>query len=507
MDLLNVQPRSRWTSLLWKDFHQVKFVILMVAGSSMALQILTTIWGLLEELNQRPSLLVFENIPFWAIVGPTLVALGCCGMLIGHERQSGTWNWQSSLPISWRESLSSKLIVTLLSSLLTFVLLATIPAVLLATQRLTYDWTSIELTEFRVGSLLVFLQVIAVSFVVSLLMRETLNALVATGLLLTVGQALLIALVVDLTYKGAPTIDAKSVVIVAYSIVFTGLAGLLVAYRWRWSNGQFTELFVWRKSVPVSTTHPTLVYLSSAQPSQWRMQFVLSLRNSLGLRLLVLLGPLPIIIFTALRGWWPFAAEMFVPWSIAIFGLTAFAGDRSVGRFQFLADRGVNPTALVTSRLIAAAAWANGFLILYSILVFTWPAITWTATQLRGPLQICNILALFTVAFLVPALLSMAFQKPMFAGGIALVTLLGALAIGSVLSDRASANPEFSGSTVQWIITNPAYWSPIQSVILLATIYTLARRWIVLDDERVRLVAFATVFIVLFLPCIVLALF
>ncbi len=62
----------------------------------------------------------------------------------------------------------------------------------------------------------------------------------------------------------------------------------------------------------------------------------------------------------------------------------------------------------------------------------------------------------------------------------------------------------FEESTLARFCDNPIYWAPIQSVVLLAAIYPLARRWIARDDLLVPLLATGLSMLVLFAPWILL---
>jgi hypothetical protein len=202
-----------------------------------------------------------------------------------------------------------------------------------------------------------------------------------------------------------------------------------------------------------------------------------SWQNSMGLRLVALLVALFFVIVAS--GTSQVAgnlSHMLILLGIFLCGLSVFEGDRALGRFRFLADRGVNPVLLVTSRLAVVVALVVVFLLACSPFVSIPPG------------KLAESLAVLSFAFSVPALMSMAFPKPVMAGGIALV-----LCIGSFVW----------GATSNW--SNFVYCLMIQSALLLATIYALARRWIVLDDLRVPLFAFLVALIILFSPWLVLA--
>src|SRR5690606_11982797 len=105
--------RSRWWyCLLWKDFMQVRPTLIAVVCGGLVMQLLS-----LAAERWLPD--VHELTPIIACVAPILYTIGACGMLVGHERQSGSWEWSSSLPVSWGSALASKLLVTVAGAIFT----------------------------------------------------------------------------------------------------------------------------------------------------------------------------------------------------------------------------------------------------------------------------------------------------------------------------------------------------------------------------------------------------
>src|SRR5690349_6329113 len=103
-----------WRHLLWKDFHQVRPALVGSLGILACLQLLYLV---LQLFANGTGMQTFQHTYTLALLAPTLAAIACSGLLIGHERQTRTWNWSSSLPLDWRWALASKFIVWFVSSL------------------------------------------------------------------------------------------------------------------------------------------------------------------------------------------------------------------------------------------------------------------------------------------------------------------------------------------------------------------------------------------------------
>jgi hypothetical protein len=306
------------------------------------------------------------------------------------------------------------------------------------------------------------------------LIREPINALASAGFALVVGQWLIAAILFGLIFHLDPQQEPIAIASLGMTISILGFIGMILAYRWRWGRGQLAEMRLGiRSTVPMPVVHH-LQYSQGNAPSVWNMLLLHSWRNSIGLRLVGLLGGLLFVMGTT-NTVFSNMSESLILLVVFLCGLSVFEGDRSLGRFRFLADRGVNPALLVTSRLAVVVALVVAFLLACSLFVSS------------NPGKLAESLAVLSLVFSVPALMSMAFPKPVMAGGIALVLCLGSF---------------FVASFSDWSYF--ALCAFVQSALLLATIYALARRWIVLDDHRVMLVALAVAMIVLFSPWLVL---
>ena len=99
MELAQQTRPSLWFALLWKDFQQVKSTFIAVLAGVFVVQLLL-LFSAGFAPNDESRMALFGGTVTFACIAPILLALGCGGMLIGQERQSGTWAWSSSLPAS-----------------------------------------------------------------------------------------------------------------------------------------------------------------------------------------------------------------------------------------------------------------------------------------------------------------------------------------------------------------------------------------------------------------------
>lgn len=99
MSLANMKRPGFWYALIWKDVHQLKQITSYLAAGLLAIQALLLLLCIFGPEAMRPDSMVFQ----WVIAstGLFIFFLAAPAMAAGHERQMGTWTWQSSLPQSW----------------------------------------------------------------------------------------------------------------------------------------------------------------------------------------------------------------------------------------------------------------------------------------------------------------------------------------------------------------------------------------------------------------------
>jgi hypothetical protein len=111
---------------LWKDARQILTVILAVIGAVTLIQLTFLAARFLVDGPMTWNSLIETTLTL-AGVGSLLTIIGSAAMMIGYERQTGTWVWASSLPASWAQTAASKLIVSFASSILVGLALCCVP--------------------------------------------------------------------------------------------------------------------------------------------------------------------------------------------------------------------------------------------------------------------------------------------------------------------------------------------------------------------------------------------
>ncbi len=475
MELSQRHHPSLWTALIWKDFQQVKQVFFAVLVGVFCVQFMLLILGALSREADNKSALFGGTVTI-ACAAPILLALGCSGMLVGQERQSGTWAWSSSLPVSWSQALGSKLLVTLFGSLAASLPLAVIPIGLLLARRLETQANSVAAVYVSWLTLVIFLEVVLFCFLTTVLIRETLTALVVAGIGLTVVHFSMGALVAD-----APSLDGISdmsqyrFAIFASAILLTGFLLMTVAFRWRWGIGQQATFAFQGNSVAVE--RPISAYSQNAigvAPSEWWMMLRHSFANSFWLRLFVLSGAFFISPELGYQTMGLFPVGLLL--ILGILGVTAFEGDQVLTRYRFLADRGVAPWKLVVCRLVVVSMLALVVCVVCALSVSRFhqgSLFPWSSLASLGP-----------VVLLIGSFSSIVFRKSIIAVTVAFVIVLVSWAVILFLL-------AWIHSQVEWLVEGQTSlrnvvlgFFPVSAIAILVATFVLSRRWLVFDDAK-----------------------
>lgn len=360
---------AAWRSVFWKDFHQVRPALI---GSGLILACLQLLALGVQLLGNGSDMALFRDASFMVLLAPSFAALACAGLLIGGERQNRTWNWSSSLPLDWRTALASKVCVWLLSAVVMFASLAAFYALLYAVgiqsgrTSATFNlYFNAEVQFTVVMMLLVPLEGFVIFSLACLLWNDTLLAMVGAAVIVMVGQILINMAVVPWFYGawaeariGAPGY-LRTTVLATLGWVALASVGLLVAFRWRWTSGQLASIsLVPRSSFGrwTSFRQPTAWQTFAErgrQPSELRMMLAHGWRSAIGVQLAIFLMPV-ISAFTtsAQSGATPSLAVI----AAVLLGITTFAGDRTLRRDRFFADRGASWVRFLTGHLLPPLA-------------------------------------------------------------------------------------------------------------------------------------------------------
>ncbi len=470
MEFSQITKPSLWGALVWKDFQQVKqtFAAVLIALFFAQLVLMVAANGTIEEFTKQGFL---QGTILCASIAPILLAIGWSGMLVGQERQSGTWAWSSSLPVSWQTALLSKLSISLLGTLAATIPLTIVPLALWYGGQFTPKVDTI-VTFYSFGlSFLVFLEVTVFCYLTTLLMRETLTALAAAGVGL-----LALHLVLGLTDVGELWRGEFSFLYALVINLAIGTIVMVITFAWRWRIGQQATFFSQRGSIAIGPPSK-MAFLVFAQPSpsEWRVMLRHSFANSFWLRGCCVVG----CVLATLMMEEGFAFTVGVI-AILILGVSVFDGDQTLNRFRFLADRGITPWKLAVSRLIVVLPWV--FLtMLFGMIV----PIAFKGNDQQLVWGLLSVVSTGTLAFLVGALASLCFRKSVVAITIAMVGCVVAVAATvlffvAIESSMSYAVPQLTKKLSQLLVLGV----PFSVLVLVVSILLLCKQWIVLESAK-----------------------
>ena len=295
----DLEPSSftMWRHLLWKDWRQVWPIVIAIVLVQAMLQLLMGTLEVLLPFQMQQLSSASINV---ALSSPALLAIACCGLLIGHERQSGCWAWSSSLPISWQQSMFSKFIIWSLSSVVALVVLMGVAGIALAMNHRTLAQTftadqqnDLFATSFLL-TVIIGIQVVIYFSIAALLIRDTLMAFVvaAAGLFAfhIVATVLHIEGAMRRLLSGGNFL--ADVLVLYISSYVVGAIWLAYVYRWRWNAGQYAPVPFFGRTSSVGFARPPRIAWqsfahSATQPSEFWMLLRHGMRSALGLRIAV----------------------------------------------------------------------------------------------------------------------------------------------------------------------------------------------------------------------------
>ncbi|MFO1062543.1 MAG: hypothetical protein U0892_01545 [Pirellulales bacterium] len=369
-----------WIRLLWKEWRQMQGAWIGSLAVLVVLQAIPMISGWIDGTNGGTS----SSLVF-AFLAPSLMAIGSAGIQFGQERQTRSWNWQSSLPLGWKTALISKALVWMLSSVMMTALLLVTSAGYRALDGISPNPFDISDSEFSGGipmMLAVAFDLFVILSLFALLLREPLPAL-AFGAVFVVGvQAAFLPWV---SYSIANNVlhfepmGSRIWFVTAVAVFIASLIAFVLTFRWRWTYGQNAELFL---SPDTSASSPVILedrsaYLGAA--SEFIALLRHSFRTALGLRAAVVLLAVFVIAWAGSyqlstsfdsqrEGAADFAIAVVLAASVAL-GYSTFAGDTTHDRFRFYSDRGVRWTKLLTTRCLMPLTLAILLVLALSVLV------------------------------------------------------------------------------------------------------------------------------------------
>jgi ABC-type transport system involved in multi-copper enzyme maturation permease subunit len=499
-------PQSPWVHMVWKEARLLRTPLLVIGLGTLSLQLLALSIGMLSNDPLAEKFWLASTLLF-ASLAAILMAFGSGGMLVAHEREMGTWQWSTSLPVPWWQVLLSKAIIAIAASASTAAVLTVIPVALWFNGKLPLgDWGYLWV---YVGVTLLTLQIIAFGFVASLLFRESLTALTATaGLILLAQPYVLMVISQLLTYElrqlQSPIAFARSLVpaLLMGAVTIAGIILLLLIFRYRWGRGLHAELRIGWKSEPLVTAQRRTIHLPDRPAKPWQIWLHGSVLNSWGVRLSITAGSLLFVaVLMSESGLDTVSRALPAIFCLAagLLGLTTFSSDQTSKRYQFLADRGVRPWRLTLSRLTGSLVWIIGTAAICTLMLY-WSRMSqlrlWDpgrslffvlSQTTQNPVTLITLNYAITL-FLLGAFCSLCFRKVItstlatFLTCFAMIFVaINALRLGILWLDV----PDPLG--IPAIFVELSRYMPIMSLLLIFGMFRSARRWIIREDPKLAL--------------------
>ncbi len=494
-------PRSAWRALLWKDFQQVKPALLVVTLALMGIQAFLLL--IVPWLSPPDAQIIIPlDVPIAiASFAPFICMLASIGMLIGQERQTGSWAWSNSLPQSWRQALASKTVVSLAASLLPLIPLSLIPWIGWSVgYHLENDSAALPTAAFAI---LIAIDLAVYLAIGVLIFREPLTGLVVGSIVFFFGQYLLLACVwVPLEmlgyshfYNSEPRVDRLffgffSIVFVVASIAMTWL------FRWRWTYGmtaalprfRFPALTSWSGA---SISEASRGFYQRAPRGEFRMLLAQSIQSTWGWLLLSLGGSF-LMAFAWFEAWNEMAGRwnaQDLPWLLtcvqvaiaAFWGIASFATEQTAGRFRFMADRGASPTKLVTAKILPAVL----AMLVFPLLSLLFVILFVIQVSVRSPVpgMVLQSLMAAVTGYLIGALSSLCFRSSVMSLAVNLISIVCLF----LLSSAVMSFGFLSTDVKPWWFQTIACWViPVAVSLGFVTLYWLVRKWLVQDSPRLE---------------------
>ncbi|MFN3191310.1 MAG: hypothetical protein ACE361_12370 [Aureliella sp.] len=329
-----------WLAQIWKEAALVwrSGALLVILGFCLLQALIAFGYWVAGSQDLQQSLVRDMVLP--ALLTPTLVAIACSGMQIGHERESRSWEWGASLPQSWFQSLFIKFAFGSLAVLFSALCMCITPALanLILGARSAFDpWLSfMGLATISAWSSLTVLSICVLWF------RESLMALVA-GVFFAVGLQGFTAYIFSLF----PNLVGFLLAMIFWLSVWISLAAI---YEWRWGTGQQFSMGGLIGSTKRRKSALSRPKTRARARNEIIAIFNLALRQNLGAYSALLLGVCLVAPWVQLG----YLVSVLVL-VVCIVGGFAFSGDQVAGRYRFLADQGATPWKVTLMKFLVSA--------------------------------------------------------------------------------------------------------------------------------------------------------
>ena len=361
--------RKAFYVLLWKECRVIMPLALGVSLLAILLYAVT-----LASPGERSG--VFFG---YLMLLPNLVAFGVSALQVGHEDETGTLQWQRSLPVRVRAVFFSKWLVAMLGIFIVWLTCLACFGVVVQTGNfdrlpagLINTGFGIELELIRLFTFTLML--FACSLLTSWLVRAPAFGLILAALLTGLAVALTINLgqTSDSYFSGSPEYQGSTAAWVSGYQMLIALSLTIMSYWFaarRWAKTSAIPMPGFART----TAHPAYVpavAIPSAPPSmKWALLWQ-SFRQSRWIytAVLALMGLAIANHFFSLArnrppsadGWIFVAAVV----SASLLGISTFIGDSTKQRYRFLADHGIPRFTIWWTRMFVPAGMCAGLILL-----------------------------------------------------------------------------------------------------------------------------------------------
>ena len=459
--------------LLWKDYRQMRPALL---GCWAILTSILLFMCILQLVSRRGEIILADSILI-VLSAPTLAAMAASGILIGHERQTRTWNWTSSIPVPWVSSLVSKTVVWFASSVMMVATLWIVYTLLMLLCRVwgmdAYPIQPWITPQIVVMTVLVVPLIVYICFsYAALLWNDTLSAFV--GASLVVGAIFILLsdpvpriLLAD-RWGGTASSNTQllGMFLVLVGLVLLPFVLMVRAYEWRWTSGQLASIGWGRRlSAPVSAVQRRIAWhsygMSGESPGEFRMLLTHAISISLGTRLMISLGTFALVALASGGNRNSGGVELAAIMGAALMGVTAFAADQSLSAYKFFADRGVRWVKLLFAHLLPPLVLAMVPVVVASSIGHG----HWLA-------PVCSALAVFCVGVFCSLCSSMALLSVCMTVGALMLAGLAAATLESIWN-------QFLQDSVPYYLSITILIA--EFLVLVVAFVNLVRRWLIHD--------------------------
>jgi len=359
--------RGGFWRLVWKEYRMQRAVWLAMVALTLLVQVLVVVFSRAE----RDSVDWVEPPFAFALVFSALYALGCGATLFATERETGTYEFQRSVPVSWLRLFAAKVAWAGLSTLAIIGVLWGLAACVARWQFPQAAYTGDVWGLFGFGAVELLLWGILFSLVLD-------QPLVAAILAVATVSTYLHVLAQN-TYGFADHIACYTAALPWRAAIAAGvgLVDLWLARRWFHGGRKWLAISVGH-CVSDEAVAEAALPPQPDQPSRWVFFGHLlwqQWRQSRGLMFALAVAALPAVGSGA---WYSRTFGSYHPWSelravtaavsllAGLMGACVFLGDQRREQYRFLAERAARPGAVWLSRQVI---WAVPLVLLAGLLV------------------------------------------------------------------------------------------------------------------------------------------